>query len=39
MLIKNGIIVTEDGRLEGGLRIRDGKITAVGTELEPEGEE
>ena len=39
MLIKNGIIVTEDGRFEGGLRIRDGKITAVGTELEPEGEE
>lgn len=33
MLIKNGIIVNEDGRVRKDLRIEEGKITGIGTAL------
>lgn len=39
MLIKNGIIINENGRFQGDLRLKAGKIVVIGTGLEPEGSE
>ncbi len=35
LLIKNGLIVTEGGRVQGDLRIRDGLIAEIGRNLTP----
>lgn len=39
MLIKNGIIINEDGRFQGDIRLKAGNIVMIGTGLEPEGSE
>jgi dihydropyrimidinase len=39
LLIKNGTLLTADGRTPGDLRCRDGRIVEVGAGLEPAGEE
>lgn len=39
LLIRNGTLVTGEGRLRGDLRCRDGRIAEVGTGLEAAGEE
>ena len=36
MLIKNGIIINEDGRFQGDIRLKAGNIVMIGTGLEPE---
>src|SRR5687768_7130733 len=35
LLIRNGLIVTEAGRVQGDLRIRDGVIAEIGRNLTP----